>query len=119
MLDDLNAAFTDATLRALAPIGDARRRSCVALKARGLRLGLATNDGEASARRQLAALGLDAHMDFIAGYDTGHGGKPDPGMVLAFAAPARGRAGPRRPWWATAPSTSSRPGPPGRSRWRC
>jgi phosphoglycolate phosphatase len=85
MLDDLNAAFTDETLRALAPIGEPDA-ILVALKARGLRLGLATNDGEASARRQLAALGLDAHMDFIAGYDTGHGGKPDPGMVLAFAA---------------------------------
>jgi phosphoglycolate phosphatase len=84
MLDDLNRAFTQATLRSLAPIGDPDA-VLVALKARGLKLGLATNDGEASARRQLAALGLDAHMDFVAGYDTGHGGKPDPGMVLAFA----------------------------------
>ena len=86
MLDDLNAAFTDATLRALAPIGTPET-VLQALKQRGLRLGsFATNDGEASARRQLAALGLDAHMDFIAGYDTGHGGKPSPGMILAFAA---------------------------------
>ncbi|RYB07711.1 HAD family hydrolase [Lichenibacterium ramalinae] len=85
LLDEMNAAFTDATLRALAPIGTPEA-VLLALKGRGLKLGLATNDGEASARRQLAALGLDAHMDFIAGYDTGHGGKPDPGMVLAFAA---------------------------------
>ena len=84
MLDDLNRAFAEATLGALAPIGDPDAVLLV-LKARGLTLGLATNDGEASARRQLAALGLDAHMDFVAGYDTGHGGKPDPGMVLAFA----------------------------------
>lgn len=84
MLDELNSAFTEATLRSLAPIGDPDA-VLRALKARGLSLGLATNDGEASARRQLAALGLDAHMDFVAGYDTGHGGKPDPGMVLAFA----------------------------------
>jgi phosphoglycolate phosphatase len=84
MLGELNGAFTRATLRSLAPIGDPDA-VLRALKARGLRLGLATNDGEASARRQLAALGLDAHMDFVAGYDTGHGGKPDPGMVLAFA----------------------------------
>ena len=95
MLEALNAAFTEATLKALAPIGSPET-VLDALKARGLRLGLATNDGEASARRQLAALGLDAHMDFIAGYDTGHGGKPDPGMVLAFAAAigvAPGRVG--------------------------
>ena len=85
MLDDLDAAFTEATLRALAPIGTPGT-VLLALKGRGLKLGLATNDGEASARRQLAALGLDAHMDFVAGYDTGHGGKPSPGMILAFAA---------------------------------
>ena len=84
MLEDLNRAFTDETLQSLAPLGEpaAVLRQ---LADRGLKLGLATNDGEASARRQLAALGLDAHMDFIAGYDTGHGGKPEPGMVLAFA----------------------------------
>ena len=84
MLDELNHAFTEATLRSLAPIGDPGA-VLLELKSLGLRLGLATNDGEASARRQLAALGLDAHMDFVAGYDTGHGGKPDPGMVLGFA----------------------------------
>ena len=93
MLDELNRAFTEATLRSLSPIGDPVA-VLVALKARGMALGLATNDGEASARLQLAALGLDAHMDFVAGYDTGHGGKPGPGMVSAFAkalgvAPAR------------------------------
>ena len=85
MLSDLNAAFTEATFRWLAPIGQPEA-VLAALKERGLRLGLATNDGEASARRQLAALGLDAHLDFIAGYDSGHGGKPGPGMVTAFAA---------------------------------
>ncbi len=85
MLSDLDDAFTEATLRWLAPIGQPEV-VLEALKARGLRLGLATNDGEASARRQLAALGLDAHLDFIVGYDSGHGGKPGPGMVTAFAA---------------------------------
>ena len=57
-----------------------------ALQARGLRLGLATNDAEANARQQLEMLGLHGHLDFVAGYDSGHGGKPEPGMVLAFAA---------------------------------
>ena len=52
----------------------------------GLRLGVATNDSEKSARRQIKALGVAAYVDFIAGYDSGHGGKPEPGMVLAFAA---------------------------------
>ena len=84
LFHELNAAFTEETLRSLAPLGDPERVLQL-LKARGLKLGLATNDGEASARLQLAALGLDAHMDFVAGFDSGHGGKPDPGMVLAFA----------------------------------
>jgi len=64
------------------------------LRARGLRLGLATNDTEAPARAHLAAHDLTDLFDFIAGYDSGHGAKPGPGMCLAFArqtglAPAR------------------------------
>ena len=51
----------------------------------GLRLGLATNDSEASARRQIAALGLAHSIEFLAGYDSGHGSKPEPGMIHAFA----------------------------------
>jgi phosphoglycolate phosphatase len=58
----------------------------IALKERGLSLGIATNDAERSARDQAEALGLSGHLDFIAGYDSGFGGKPDPGMVLGFAA---------------------------------
>lgn len=72
-------------LRSLAPVG---RPADLAkgLAERGLRLGIATNDAESSARAQADALGLTAHLDFIAGYDSGYGGKPHPGMVLAFAA---------------------------------
>jgi len=56
-----------------------------ALKARGLRLGVATNDSEAPARAHLAANGLTGLFDFIAGYDSGYGPKPGPGMCRAFA----------------------------------
>lgn len=55
------------------------------LKAAGLRLGLATNDGEATARGHLAAAGVAEAFDFVAGFDSGWGGKPAPGMLLAFA----------------------------------
>jgi len=55
------------------------------LRARGLRIGLATNDTEAPARTHLAAHGITGFFDFIAGYDSGHGAKPGPGMCLAFA----------------------------------
>lgn len=53
-------------------------------RSRGIRLGVATNDSEAPAKAQLGALGLTGHFDFIAGYDSGHGAKPGPGMLLAF-----------------------------------
>ena len=51
----------------------------------GYRLGIATNDAEASAWAQVERLGLVPHLEFVAGYDSGHGEKPHPGMVLAFA----------------------------------
>ncbi|MCU0828703.1 MAG: HAD family hydrolase [Tabrizicola sp.] len=56
------------------------------LRGRGLRLGVATNDTEAPARQHLAAHGITDLFDFVAGYDSGHGPKPGPGMCLAFAA---------------------------------
>lgn len=52
----------------------------------GLSLGIASSDGEASIRRTVEVLELSAEIDFIAGYDSGHGPKPEPGMLLAFAA---------------------------------
>lgn len=56
------------------------------LAACGLRLGIATMDCEARARRQAARLGIAGRLDFVAGCDSGHGEKPAPGMVLAFCA---------------------------------
>lgn len=56
-----------------------------ALRSSGLKLGVATNDSEAPARRHLDAHGITDCFDFIAGYDSGHGPKPGPGMCLAFA----------------------------------
>jgi phosphoglycolate phosphatase len=55
------------------------------LRARGLRLGIATNDTEAPARAHLAAAGIAGLCDFVAGYDSGWGGKPAPGQLTAFA----------------------------------
>lgn len=57
-----------------------------ALRGRGLRLGLATNDSEAAARAHLAAAKVMDLFDFVAGYDSGHGAKPGPGQLSAFAA---------------------------------
>ncbi|NBZ87693.1 HAD family hydrolase [Stagnihabitans tardus] len=55
------------------------------LRARGLRLGLATNDTEAPARAHLAGAGVLDLFDLVLGCDSGHGGKPAPGQLLAFA----------------------------------
>jgi phosphoglycolate phosphatase len=55
-------------------------------RASGLRVGLATNDAESAARRHLEGAEIIDKFDYIAGYDSGHGAKPDPGMCRAFAA---------------------------------
>ena len=55
------------------------------LSASGYALGVATHDSEQGARLQLGAAGVEDAFDFIAGYNSGHGLKPGPGMLLAFA----------------------------------
>ena len=55
------------------------------LRARGLALGVATNDAEAPALAHLNKAGVTHLFDFIAGFDSGHGGKPGPGQLNAFA----------------------------------
>lgn len=50
----------------------------------GIRLGLATNDAEVPARAHLARAGVLDQFAFLAGYDSGHGAKPGPGMLDAF-----------------------------------
>jgi phosphoglycolate phosphatase len=77
----INAAAASAQMVPAVPL----RPLLEILRAKGLRLGLATNDTEVPARAHLAAHGLTDLFDFIAGYDSGHGAKPGPGMCLAFA----------------------------------
>ncbi len=81
---EMDELFKHWGLQMLSPIGEPL--AVIAELARdGYRLGIATNDAEASAIVQAEAMGLVPHMDFVVGYDSGHGGKPEPGMVLAFA----------------------------------
>lgn len=77
----LNAEAAAAPMVEAVPLGPFLR----GLRAAGLRLGVATNDAEVPARAHLAAAGVEGLFDFIAGSDSGHGGKPAPGMLLAFA----------------------------------
>lgn len=54
------------------------------LHAMGLKVGVATNDAEAPALAHLGKAGVLDSLDFIAGFDSGHGAKPGPGQLLAF-----------------------------------
>ncbi|HUF87244.1 MAG TPA: HAD family hydrolase [Thermohalobaculum sp.] len=58
------------------------------LRALGFTLGVATHDTEQAARAQLRTAGVADAFGFVAGYDSGHGLKPGPGMPRAFAAAA-------------------------------
>jgi phosphoglycolate phosphatase len=77
----LNALAQHAVMAPAVPL----RPVLGALRDRGLKIGLATNDTEAPARAHLMAHGVLDLFDFVAGYDSGHGPKPGPGMCLAFA----------------------------------
>ncbi|SHG86350.1 phosphoglycolate phosphatase [Cognatiyoonia sediminum] len=54
------------------------------LKELGLKIGVATNDAEGPARSHLSRAGVEQAFDFIAGFDSGYGGKPAPGQLLGF-----------------------------------
>ena len=84
MLSDLNDLMN--SLSADAPMLPAvdLRPVLTALRSRGLKLGLATNDTEYPAKRHLDRAGVLDLFDFVAGCDSGFGGKPAPGQLLAF-----------------------------------
>ncbi len=83
----IDALLCPATVAHLAPIGDPKS-ILQALATRGYRLGLITNDAEATARAHLRKLGLAGVVEFVSGYDSVFGAKPEPAPVLAFAAAA-------------------------------
>ncbi len=56
------------------------------LLARGKVLGVMTNDAEISAISQLKRSGVLDRFAFVAGFDSGHGAKPDADPLLAFCA---------------------------------
>jgi len=81
----LDRIFADETARSAAPfpglfdlLSD--------LNGKGIILGVATNDSEVSARAFLESVEVEPFFSFVAGYDSGHGGKPAPGMINAFCA---------------------------------
>lgn len=73
------AAFVPAPVAGLAT-------TCAALRARGLALGVVTNDFEAAGYDHLSKMGVAEFFDTVVGYDSGFGGKPEPGPCLGAAA---------------------------------
>ncbi len=82
LLRHMSVRSLDATPVPVVPLGPLLSR----LRRAGFILGVATNDVESAARRQLAAEGVCDAFDVIIGVDSGHGAKPAPGQCLAFCA---------------------------------
>ena len=61
------------------------RSTLTVLDKQNIIMGVATNDSEINARNHLAAIEIDHFFPFVAGYDSGFGSKPEPGMVNAFS----------------------------------
>jgi phosphoglycolate phosphatase len=57
----------------------------LALRGRGIKVGVATNDTIGGMRASLQRVGMLGDFDFLVAADSGHGAKPGPGMGLAFA----------------------------------
>jgi phosphoglycolate phosphatase len=81
---EIDHQFAVRGLEHLTPIGDPKA-VLSRLAQRGYRLGICTNDADEGARKQAQRLGIAGLVEFIAGYDSGFGAKPEAGPVLAFA----------------------------------
>jgi phosphoglycolate phosphatase len=82
MVDHINRVASEVPQAEPVPLGPLME----GFRARGLRLGVATNDAEAPARAHLGRAGITDLFDFIAGFDSGFGAKPEPGMQFGFCA---------------------------------
>ncbi len=81
LIDILNDEAAKAPQSEVTPLAPLLR----GLRGRRLQLGVATNDAEAPALAHLGGAGVVDLFDFIAGFDSGFGGKPAPGQLHAFA----------------------------------
>jgi phosphoglycolate phosphatase len=79
---ELDALFR-AAAQTVVPVTDLARLFG-RLHGRGLRLGIASSDNEAAIRATATRFGIAGLVDYVAGYDSGHGVKPGPGMVQGF-----------------------------------
>ncbi len=86
-LDDLarlvEQTFTEGGRHSATPVAELAPL-LARLRARDLRLGVATSDSEAGAHATLAHFGVIELLDFLAGYDSGYAPKPSPNLVDGF-----------------------------------
>ncbi|WP_224825851.1 HAD family hydrolase [Cognatishimia sp. MH4019] len=54
------------------------------LRSQGIKLGCVTNDAEVPARAHLKSAGICDLLDYVVGFDSGYGAKPDAGPLLGF-----------------------------------
>lgn len=80
-LDEMFERHSAASVTAL----EGLENTLTSLNKMDLPLGIATNDTEENARLHMQTLGTADQFAFYAGYNSGHGAKPEPGMILAFA----------------------------------
>jgi phosphoglycolate phosphatase len=78
-LDELFASAADFSV----PVTDLKA-FFARMHARGYKLGIASSDNERSIRQTAIRFGFLDYVDYIAGYDSGFGCKPEAGMVWGF-----------------------------------
>lgn len=84
MVTHMDGLFASAASRAV-PVTDLKAYF-ERLHGKGYKLGIASSDNERSIRHTAERFGFAHLVHYIVGYDSGHGSKPEPGMVLGFSA---------------------------------
>lgn len=85
LVNELNTIFQEGSTEHSVPVTDLSMLFDT-FRAMGLKLGIATSDSEQGIYSSLGRFNVLDKLDFICGYDTGHGIKPGAGMVMGFCA---------------------------------
>ena len=83
LTEEINRIFLEACSADAVPVGNLAA-FFDRLKGLGMTLGVATSDSYGGALASLEPFDVLDRLDFLTGYDSGHGIKPGPGMVEAF-----------------------------------
>jgi phosphoglycolate phosphatase len=83
MVEHMDSLFASAASRAV-PVTDLKS-FFESLHGKGYKLGIASSDNERSIRHTAERFGFAHLVHYVAGYDSGFGTKPEPGMVIGFS----------------------------------